>query len=292
MKAEPSRRSIAVVYHSGSGGTALAARLAGELLAQDRELSALPVEDPRAPAAARDADLLALFFPTYFLRPSPSAMDFIAALGPFDPPKRAYLVATFELYPEDSLRAAALALAARGFEILGAKALRAPGSDAACVLPAGLIPWLYRYERKFPRKLLEIVREVEALASEHCPEGRIPKPKRYAPFAQVLQRLLFDRFARMRGKFKIIPERCSRCGACAALCGRGAWSLKEGCPRHDPGRCELCTRCIHRCPSRAIVLLRAMRDNPRLDSRLYAVLEARARRELSSLIESRSKAKG
>jgi len=52
--------------------------------------------------------------------------------------------------------------------------------------------------------------------------------------------------------------------------------------RHDEERCELCTRCIHHCPRNAIVLrYRALKDNRKLDARLYARLKQEARAELA-----------
>jgi ferredoxin/flavodoxin len=283
--ASPARRRIALLYHSGAGGTALVARLLAEQLSARSESTAASVGDEGALEEARRADFLVLLFPTYYLRPSPSMLDFIAELGPFDPPRPAYLVATYELYTENAIRAAALLLKERGVEAVGSMAVRAPGSDISCVFPAPLIPWLYRFERGFARKLHGMVADIAELAAMELPRPALPAPKWYTPIAQLLQIAVLNRFDRIRFRLRVLPERCTGCGSCVALCDRKAWSLvapaesdARGTPIVDPTRCELCTRCIQRCPSLAIVLVAALKDNRRLDQKLYSSLEEDARR--------------
>jgi len=160
--------------------------------------------------------------------------------------------------------------------VLGSSAIRAPGSDLTCVIPDRLIPWLYRFERGLAGKLRSTAAEIRLLVRLGGRE-RLPWPKWYTPFAQLLQRALLDGFFEWRRRIRIIPERCSLCGACVSTCDRRAWVNGGSRLRHDPERCELCTRCIHHCPRNAIVLSHRLRDNRRLDARLYARLEAEAR---------------
>ena len=56
--------------------------------------------------------------------------------------------------------------------------------------------------------------------------------------------------------------------------------MKDGGLVHIGESCELCTRCIHHCPKKAIVLIERLKDNRRLDSRLYARLKDEARETL------------
>jgi ferredoxin/flavodoxin len=283
------RRRIAVLYFSGAGGTELVARMLSELLAARHEASALGIGDARSFGLAADCEFLVLCYPTYYLRPAPSMREFIASLGPFSPPRAAYIVTTYELYAENSIRSAAFALKKRGVSTLGWKAVRSPGSDLSCVAPAWLIPRLYRFERGLPRKLLEMADEIEtALGLRDSdaslgPRASIPAPKWYTPLAQTLQVLALNHFDRLKWRFRVLRDRCSLCGACVVACGRGALRISGGSLSHDPGRCELCTRCIHRCPRRAIVLLKALKDNRRLDPGLYAVLRSEAERSLVEL---------
>jgi ferredoxin len=275
----PSR--MTVVYHSAAGGTRLVAELLAELLSGDQEVKAVDIQAPGATDAVGAADFTVLCYPTYFLRPSLSMREFISRLEPADWPRQVYLVTTYELYTENSLRACARLVKDKGMTVTGSAAVRAPGSDLTCVFPDWLCPWLYRFEQGLEVKLSAIAGEIQASARNGGQE-RIPRPKWYTPFAQVLQRGFLDGFFEWRRRIRIIPERCSTCGACVSGCDRGAW-VKEGSQiRHDPERCELCTRCIHRCPRNAIVLISHMRDNKRLDARLYAQLKAEARAALQA----------
>jgi len=205
--------------------------------------------------------------------------EFIRRLSPSCRGKRAYLVTTYELYAENSLRACALLLRTRGMIVRGSAAIRAPGTDLTCVLPDWLCTWLYRFERRFPRRLRSIAREVAALARGRGRE-RLPRLKWYTPAAQALQRGFLDGFFDWRDRIRILPERCTDCGACISRCFRGAWAREGNAICHHPELCELCTRCVHQCARNAIVLSYALRDNKRLTARHYAGLRARAQKAL------------
>jgi ferredoxin len=271
----PARRRIAFLYHSAAGGTRLVAELLEELLSADHDARATGIFTPGAIRAAEEADFVVLCYPTYFLRPSRSMKEFIERLAPSDRPRPAYLVTTYELYTENSLRACALLLKSRGMIVTGSASIRAPGSDLTCVVPDWLCPWLYRFGKGLPEKLRAIADEVGALARRGGPE-RLPPPKWYTPIAQALQRGFLDNFIQWRDRIRILPDRCSDCGACVSGCFRGAWEKEGPQLRHRPERCELCTRCIHRCPRNAIILVDSLKDNKRLDARHYAQLKAMA----------------
>lgn len=274
-KRSPAGRRIAILYHSAAGGTRLVAELLEELLSADHDVRTTGIYEAGAVRTAEGSDFLVLCYPTYFLRPSPSTKEFIDRLAPADRPRAAYLVATYELYSENSLRACALLLRSRGFLVTGTACIRAPGSDLTCVVPDWLCPWLYRFQKGLPQRLQSIAEEVRELARCGGPE-RVPPPKWYTPFAQALQRGLLDGFIEQRKRIRILADRCSDCGACVSGCFRGAWEREGRQLRHDPERCELCTRCIHRCPRNAVVLSELVKDNKRLDSHLYARLKSLA----------------
>ena len=86
--------------------------------------------------------------------------EFAERLGPFDPSRKAYIVMTCELYSENSIRGFALMLRKRGILVAGSNVVHAPGSDATCVFPSALVPWLYRFEKRFPNKLRAIADEI------------------------------------------------------------------------------------------------------------------------------------
>ncbi len=277
------RRSLAIVYHSAAGGTRLVAELLAELLSADHDVKAWDIHAEGAAAAVGEAGFLVLCYPTYFLRPSPSIREFIGRLDPAARPRPVYLLTTYELYSENSLRACARLVKAKGMTVTGSAAIRAPGSDLTCLFPERLFPALYRFEKGLGSKLLAAAAEIRALALDGGRE-RNPRIKWYTPLAQVLQRGFLDGFFGWRKKMRILPERCTACGTCVSGCDRGAM-VKDGPGiRHDWERCELCTRCIHRCPRKAVVLRPRVKDNRRLDARLYARLKAEARAGLRSAL--------
>ena len=276
----PDRR-LTVAYHSAAGGTRLVAEILAELLSADHYVEVTDIHAAGASAAVAGADFTVLCYPTYFLRPSLSMQEFISRLEPADRLRQAYLVTTYELYTENSLRACARLVKDKGMTVIGTAAFRAPGSDLTCVFPAWLCPWLYRFEPGLSAKLRSVANEIGELARTDGRE-RLPPPKWYTPFAQVLQHGFLNGFFEWRKRIRVIPERCSACGSCVPGCDRGAWSQEGTVLRHDPARCELCTRCIHRCPRHAIVLSRRLRDNRRLDTRLYARLKAETLAALAS----------
>lgn len=271
---------ISFLYHSGSGGTRLVAELLGEMLARKHRTRVTSIHDSESTDAISTSDILVFCFPTYYLQPSSSMTEFIENLAPFDSPRTAFLVATAELYTENCIRACALWLKRRGVKVAGSMAIRAPGSDVTCLVPAWLCPWLYRFERGFPGKLVSVAGQIDALATSDCPPERIPAYKWYTPFTQLLQILFFDRLDLWRNKIRILPQRCTQCDACVADCDRKAWIREGDGLHHLPERCELCTRCIHRCPRKAIVLIEGLKDNPRLDRRLYRRLKDEAKEQL------------
>jgi ferredoxin/flavodoxin len=272
-----SGKRVTVLYFSGTGGTRLIAELLAELLSASLGSEICGIEDPRALDLAARAEFLVLLYPTYYLSVPASMSEFVERLGRRDPPKPAYIVTSFELYPENSVRRMALGLKSRGFSVVGSGIVRAPGSDATCVLPSFLVPWLYRFEKGLPGKLRALAREIRSLAESADPRESIPPPKWYTPFTQLLQVLFLNRFHKWRFRFRVLEDRCTLCGACATRCARNAWTMSDGALVHLPESCELCTGCIHRCPKKAIVLIKGLKDNPRLDARLYARLRAEAR---------------
>jgi NAD-dependent dihydropyrimidine dehydrogenase PreA subunit len=275
---------LALLYFSGTGGTKVTAELLGELLSRSFNVSVRDIGASDAVETLNDSDFPVFLYPTYFLRPAPSMSEFISRLGPYDPPHSAYIVTTDELYAENSIRACALALKAKGIEHIGSKTLRSPGSDVTCIVPSKLTPWLYRFERKYPEKLLSVVAEIRSLASTPSPRAYIPRRKWYTPFAQLLQLIALNGFEKWKDRYRVLPDRCTLCGSCAAMCHRSAWNISGTTLTHLPEKCELCTRCIHRCPARAIVLLDSLRDNDRLNLRLYASLKAEAKTRLQKTL--------
>jgi len=278
--------SVAILYFSGVGGTRIVAELLGGMVGPGTACEVLSVEDPRAAQRAAAPGLLVFCYPTYFLKPAPAMLDFIRSVPADLPGRQALLVTTYELYTGNSNRSAALLLRDRGIPVVGSHALRSPGTDVTCVVPDRLCGWLYRFERGFPRKAAEIARKIADLAA--CPprEGKVPAPKWYTPLSWILQVLALDGFIRFRDRITVLEDRCTNCGLCVRDCPRGAWRSSERGPEHSGELCDLCTRCIHRCPQNALVLVRGLKDNRRLSPPLYDELRRKALAACAGLPET------
>lgn len=284
----PRKHRLGLLYFSGTGGTKVTAELLGELLATEFAVSVKSIQESDADLAVANSDLTIFLYPTYFLRPAPSMSEFISRLGPYFPTRPAYIITTYELYSENSIRACALAMKERGLEHIGSRALRAPGSDVTCLVPSRLSPWLYRFERKLPVKMLGILAEIRLIAGRSSFQGYIPRKKWYTPFAQLLQILALNGFESWKDRYRVLSDRCTLCGSCVAMCHRSAWKISESKLIHLHEKCELCTRCIHRCPSRAIVLIESLKNNARLDAHLYASLKDDTKQRLAELCPPKS----
>ncbi len=272
MKATDSQPSIAILYFSGAGGTKLVAELLGGLLAArvPGDCRACSIHEAGAMEAAEKAGFLVFCYPTYFLKPAPAMAEFMASLPEGGGGGRgAALLTTYELYTGNSNRYAAKLLAGRGFAPAGSFGVRAPGTDVTCVLPDWLCGWLYRFEDRFPEKLAEIARRISAKAGLPSNGGKIPAPKWYTPLSWPLQVLILDGFIHWKYRMRALPERCNGCGLCIQACHRGSWRRAEGGLVHDGDSCDLCLRCLHHCPGKAIVLKEGLKDNRRLDQASY-----------------------
>jgi len=300
---------VTILYFSGVGGTRVIAELLGRLLvpriARGCEVHSIE-EDGAADAAAR-AGFLVLCYPTYFLKPAPAMRDFILSLRPGGEGRRVVLVTSYELYTGNSNRVAAGLLGDRGFAVAGAYELRAPGTDVTCVVPDWACGWLYRFEPRFPEKIADIAQRVAVLAESqpaggspskysaadsppaaaHPAEAGIPSPKWYTPLAWPLQVLFLDGFIRWKDRMKVLEERCSGCGLCVRECRRGSWRRTGAGLEHRGETCDLCLRCVHHCPKRAIVLKRGLKDNRRLDGSLYRALSQEVAKACEEKVNAR-----
>jgi ferredoxin len=134
-----------------------------------------------------------------------------------------------------------------------------PGSDALPFMVQN--SWMVRAALK---KDYDNLRQADTLtirlrnAIQHLADGRTAEDLRSAPKPQ-LPGLLLGWFvtALYRWLEGILQQRfwvddhCVACGHCTRICPTGNISIVSGHPAFG-NRCQLCMRCIHRCPEQAI----------------------------------------
>lgn len=283
-------KKLVILYFSATGGTRVAAELLTELLIRNSDCSdpenpaisvqLVAIEESGAKEKALAADFLLFCFPTYYLKPAQPMLEFVLGLGRARNALPCYLIVTCELYSENCARRLAKTLASQGFIVTGAGVLRAPGSDVTAVLPAFMVPWLYRYERGFEEKLSRLSREIKGLVTKVPPIERLPRARWYTLFTQLLQIIALNHFDGWRYRLRVLREHCSLCGRCASYCPSASLRMTTAEVQINADSCLLCCRCIHACASRAIVLRGRLQDNKRIDPRLLGELKEQARRKL------------
>jgi len=274
-------KKLALAYFSAVGSTKLVAELLSDILAREHgdalRIELADIEKEGARALVEAADFAVFLFPTYYLKPAPPMRAFVEGLAISAEGKPCYLVATCELYTENCALRLARQLEAKGYIVTGATSIRATGSDVTAALPSGLVPWLYRFGKASGARLSEAARAIGSCIE--APRRAMPRPRWYTPLSQLLQIVALNHFDLMRYRLRALEDRCTRCGLCARVCPSGALSVGETKAFAAPDQCILCCRCVHACPERALVLLKGLKDNPRIDRGLLGELKRDIRSE-------------
>jgi ferredoxin/flavodoxin len=264
-------KTAAIVYHSGTGGTRTIAELLALLIVPSCEVRLIEAGHG-ASGAGLNADILVFGYPTFYLKPTPTILDFVATLPRFTTPRPAFVFTTLALYAENSLRRFTAVLREKNVYVFGSAEIKSPASDGSLTLPEGFAPSFYRFERRTAAKISAMAQSVIRALDGGVPHRRIPRVKWYTPLAQVMQVLYFNRFERMRFYLRAEADRCTRCGRCVIACPRRAWRAPFD---HSGDACDLCLRCVHHCPRRAIGWDRSMIDKRRLTPALHWELKTR-----------------
>jgi ferredoxin len=273
-------KSIAIICHSGTGGTRTITNLLARRLAGIGTVTRLETDDGPAQDGLRRYDLLVFGCPTFYLKPTPSMMDYIEALPRYPSAKPAFIFTTMAWYAENSLRRLGTALRRKNIYIFGFMEFTCPASDGSLTIPAAMVPSVYRFGRKTASKIAFVARAVDGYFTKKKIRYRLPPLKWYSFLAQVLQIALFNRFDRFRYRLRVYRTRCTDCGLCVLGCPQRSW-LREGDEyRHLPDNCELCLRCVHHCPQNAIGWNKRMLDKKKLTPSFYREWEEKLKKQL------------
>jgi ferredoxin/flavodoxin len=260
------KKRIAVIHHSGSGSTRTIGEILAELLSKIYAVDTYSVKHSFDYGSLSEYDLLIIGTPTYNCAPSKSITEFVEGMPKFDE-KPAFIYTTFALYSGNSLRNLAKALLKKGVVTSGYAHIKGPASDGALLFPS--FGWLFNYEKGIKENLEKILEEIDMIVSALALKPKIPIFKWYVPLNWPNQYFGEKSFYKYREKMKVLADRCTNCNTCVKGCIRGCWTEGEETPRYSPADCEFCVKCIHNCPSSAIVLSEKMADKPRLNKKFY-----------------------
>lgn len=262
-------KPVLVLYYSGSGSTETVCRVLGRKLAESRPTEVKRVSLDFDFSSLADYGTLVMGFPTYFCHPPASLAELIDAAPRLEQPLPAFVLTTCGLYTTNSVRHMALALAAKNIIPAGNAIIRGPGSDAALLFPYVPGPFT-RYERAVGRKLRKALREILTLNGNGEVRPKIPRPRWYTWPQNLVDHYGKEQYQGGYGqRMRVLDARCTNCGLCVRECMKGCWTEGEEHPSLDHAGCDFCLRCIHRCPSRAIVFSDDMKDRRRFDAPFY-----------------------
>lgn len=240
--------NTAILYFSGTGNTHWVAR---QLQKQREEagetVACIPLEQ-LGKTPLPEVERLYLGFPVYgFSVPNlfrDRILKTVELAG-----KDVYLFATVGMAPGDALFRFAGDLHRAGASIIGARAVKMPGSDGMGFMKPDSPTLKKMLDRDFDHlpELEDIRRDLEQLPSK-------TSPLTLSGFKRVLFRWcrkLMVRFEDAAIRRLHAEESCTRCGLCERICPAGNITVTEQGPEFGD-RCMLCLRCLHHCPQKAI----------------------------------------
>lgn len=265
-------KKILIVYFSGSGSTKTISEVFQEKLSQFYKVDILRVGYDFNYQRLFDYDFFVLGFPTYNCEPPRSMLEFVEKIPEVNPSKNAFVFTTCGLYTGNSLRIFIKKLFQKRIITTGYTQIRGPASDGVLVFPS-FISFMFRYEKSAKQKIEKSVVEIRKLINSPTSELKVPRYKWYVPINNLFMYFSEKQFNKYRDRFHILEDRCINCNLCVKSCINGCWTEGENHPSFNPTNCELCLKCVHNCPEKAIVFSDNMKDKPRLNSKFYRSLK-------------------
>ena len=264
---------ILIAYHSGSGSTRTISEILKDKLSNYYEVDFIEVCLDFDHKRLSTYDLVILGYPTYYFKPSSSATEFVEKMPVFKNKIQFFLFTTYGLYSGNSIRTMMNMLLEKNGIMEGYSQIRGPASDAVLLLPS-FFRFFFRYERKANIKIDMTVRTIKESLTETGKVLRIPRPRWYSPVSRLFSKQIHDiDYSAYKRNLNILDDRCNNCNICVDNCIRNCWTEGTDRPVIDTDKCEFCLKCVHNCPTRAIIFSEKMKDSPRLDGTFYNKLK-------------------
>ena len=257
-------------YYSGAGNTELFSKiLEHQLIARGHHVLRSRLKNHSFNVHSEDFRTLGLGFPVHFRQAPRLVYEFLRTLDGRG--KGIFIFSTKGLYSGNAVRNVSAFAESRGFTLRGSLEVMMPGTD-------GLI--LYARKGSLMERSLKAMRSrrisvrmarfVSSLESGST-QG-IPSVNWYTGLDESVVKPLEirfnNRFQDWIDQFHCMNDRCTRCGVCVRGCPRENIRLiKDGVEFGLD--CDVCFRCIHRCPAEAIQIgdrtLHTVRYQPERD---------------------------
>ncbi|QNO15859.1 4Fe-4S ferredoxin [Alkalicella caledoniensis] len=257
---------ILILYHSGAGSTKVIAEIYHKML----DLYSI---DMSSIDLGYDYELLnnyeffILAFPTYHCAPSTSMMEFIERMPPHQKPKKAFVFTTCGLYSGNALREFTKKCLTKNIHVYDYSVYKGPATDGVLLFPP--FSFMYDYEENIAKKIKSDIKKIEHIFNGSTNEVKIPSFKLYT-ILNFPNKILGKTY---KHKLKLLKDRCIGCNKCINDCIRKCWNSIGEYPQYDRTRCEFCFKCVHHCPSEAIILSEKTRTKTKFNERFYNKLK-------------------
>ena len=218
-------------------------------------------------------DLVLMGYPTYYFKPSLSTLEFVDKLPVFRNKIQFHIFTTYGLYSGNSIRTLISMLLGKNAIVTGHTQIRGPASDGVLLLPS-FFRLFFRYERKTKMKVDKIIGEIGGFLNNSGKISKIPIPRWYSPITGLFSKQIHGiDYSTYKKNLKVLEDRCTNCNVCVDNCIRNCWTEGKDFPSINTNNCEFCLKCVHNCPTRAIIFTDKMKDSPRLDRAFYKKLK-------------------
>lgn len=260
------RFKILILYHSGAGSTkTIAEILKDRLTFFDVDLKSINLSFDYSLLNFYDSIIFG--FPTHHCSPSNSMKEFIEKMPYFKMPKQSFAFTTYGLYSGNTLREFSKICLKKNIYINDSFTYKGPSADGALLLPK--INYILKYENNIVNKLKLDIAKIEHTIFSNSNKPSIPPIKIYTPFNYLNKRI----GSNYKHRFKLLNVNCINCDRCVENCIRGCWKIGPDYPILKQDNCEFCFKCIHHCPTNAIILFSKTENTFKMNQKFYDKLK-------------------
>jgi len=267
------RKKILIIHHSGSGSTRTISEVLRDRLSNNYKVDMVKICPGFDYRKLFNYDQVLLGYPTYYFKPSRSTSEFVENMPVFRNKVQLFLFTTYGLYSGNSIRTLIKMLQNKNTTIGGYLQIRGPASDGVLLLPS-FFKLFFRYERKTKMKVEKIIGEIGGFLNNSGKISKMPLPRWYSPITGLFSKQIHGiDYSAYKKNLKVLEDRCTNCNACVDDCIRNCWTKGKDFPSINTNNCEFCLKCVHNCPTRAIIFTDKMKDSPRLNRVFYKKLK-------------------